>query len=54
MSCLCCILVGKLKNAIDDILVKYTPDRIIIETSGTAYPAPIVWELEENQRQSKT
>ena len=46
-GCLCCILVGKLNNAIQEILASYQPDRLIIETSGTAYPAPIVWELEK-------
>ena len=44
-GCLCCVLVGKLNNAIRDIIKDYNPDRLIIETSGTAYPAPIVWEL---------
>ena len=44
-GCLCCILVGKLGNALDEIITKYSPDRIIIETSGSAYPAPIAWEI---------
>ena len=46
-GCLCCVLVGKLNNAIHEILNTYKPNRLIIETSGTAYPAPIVWELEK-------
>ncbi len=44
-GCLCCVLVGKLGNALDDLLAQYRPDRIIIETSGSAYPAPIAWEI---------
>jgi len=44
-GCLCCILVGKLGNALNEILEKYTPDHILIETSGSAYPAPIAWEI---------
>ncbi len=44
-GCLCCVLVGRLGDAIEEILEKYAPERIIIETSGTAYPAPIVLEL---------
>ncbi len=44
-GCLCCVLVGKLKNALLEILEQYQPDRIIIETSGTAYPLPIVLEV---------
>ena len=46
-GCLCCILVGKLGNAINEILDKYSPDHILIETSGSAYPAPIAWEIEK-------
>ncbi len=44
-GCLCCVLVGKLKIALEEILAKYHPDRIIIESSGTAYPLPIVMEI---------
>lgn len=44
-GCLCCVLVGKLGNALNEILSKFTPDRIIIETSGSAYPGPIAWEI---------
>jgi G3E family GTPase len=44
-GCLCCVLVGKLGEAIKQIIQEYHPDRIIIETSGSAYPAPIVWEI---------
>lgn len=44
-GCLCCILVGKLGNALDEIITNYSPERIIIETSGSAYPAPIAWEI---------
>ncbi len=44
-GCLCCVLIGKMENAIDELLSKYHPDRIIIETSGSAYPAPIALEI---------
>ncbi|GAB4285374.1 MAG: GTP-binding protein [Candidatus Dojkabacteria bacterium] len=46
-GCLCCVLIGKLKDAILEILKDYTPDRIIIETAGTAYPYPIIHEINE-------
>lgn len=46
-GCLCCILVGKLGNALEEIMANFKPDRIIIETSGSAYPAPIVLELKK-------
>lgn len=44
-GCLCCVLVGKLGEAIKELISTYSPDRIIIETSGSAYPAPIAWEI---------
>lgn len=44
-GCLCCVLIGKMENAIDELLKTYHPDRIIIETSGSAYPAPIALEI---------
>jgi G3E family GTPase len=44
-GCLCCVLVGRMDSALRDIVDNFNPDRIIIETSGSAYPGPIVWEL---------
>jgi G3E family GTPase len=44
-GCLCCVLVGRMDSALRDIKDNLNPDRIIIETSGSAYPGPIVWEL---------
>ncbi|KAJ1563485.1 hypothetical protein HK405_001860 [Cladochytrium tenue] len=37
-GCLCCVLVGQMKNALLEIRDKYHPDRVIIETSGSAFP----------------
>lgn len=44
-GCLCCVLVGKLHNALVEIVEKYNPDHLIIETAGTAYPFPIINEI---------
>ncbi|KAJ3322697.1 hypothetical protein HDV06_002748 [Boothiomyces sp. JEL0866] len=46
-GCLCCVLVGQMKNAILEIQEKQNPDRVIIETSGSAFPAPIAWQIRE-------
>ncbi|KAJ1666971.1 hypothetical protein IW140_004772, partial [Coemansia sp. RSA 1813] len=46
-GCLCCVLVGQMKRALQEMKVKYNPDRIIIETSGSAFPAPIAWQIRE-------
>ncbi|MFH1508851.1 MAG: GTP-binding protein [bacterium] len=52
-GCLCCVLVGKLGNALKEIAKNYNPKRIIIETSGSAYPAPIAWEIRRLSDQFK-
>jgi len=43
-GCLCCTALGNIEVAMEQIL-KMNPDRVIIETAGTAHPAPIVMEL---------
>ena len=45
-GCLCCILVGAMGDALQEIADMH-PDRIIIETSGSAYPAPIAMEIKK-------
>lgn len=37
-GCLCCVLVGQMKEGLLELKAKYNPDRIIIETSGSAFP----------------
>ncbi|KAJ2656072.1 hypothetical protein IW148_005789 [Coemansia sp. RSA 1199] len=46
-GCLCCVLVGQMKRALEEMKEKFHPDRIIIETSGSAFPAPIAWQIRE-------
>ncbi|KAJ1989836.1 hypothetical protein GGI25_002650 [Coemansia spiralis] len=46
-GCLCCVLVGQMKRALQEMKEKYNPDRVIIETSGSAFPAPIAWQIRE-------
>jgi G3E family GTPase len=45
-GCLCCVLVGQMKTALYQLL-ELNPSRIIIETSGSAFPAPISWQIRE-------
>jgi G3E family GTPase len=45
-GCMCCVLVGQMENALMELL-KFKPDRIIIETSGSAFPAPIAWQIRQ-------
>lgn len=49
-GCLCCVLVGRLGNALQEIQEQYNPNRIIIETNGTAYPAPIAIEINKHKQ----
>ncbi|GAO48174.1 cobalamin synthesis protein/P47K:Cobalamin synthesis protein-like protein/P47K [Saitoella complicata NRRL Y-17804] len=46
-GCMCCVLVGQMKNAILELRDQYNPDRIVIETSGSAFPATIAWQIRE-------
>ncbi|KAI8598260.1 CobW/HypB/UreG, nucleotide-binding domain-containing protein [Dissophora ornata] len=46
-GCLCCVLVGQMKEGLLELKEKYNPDRIIIETSGSAFPGPIAWQVRE-------
>lgn len=46
-GCLCCVLVGKLHDALLEITQEVQPDHLIIETAGTAYPYPIYHEVME-------
>ncbi len=47
-GCVCCTALGKLEDAINEVLI-LNPDRIILETAGTAHPAPIALELKRFQ-----
>jgi G3E family GTPase len=44
-GCLCCILIGRLEEALLEVKEKYNPDRVIIETNGAAFPSPIAIEI---------
>ncbi|TPX57717.1 hypothetical protein PhCBS80983_g03610 [Powellomyces hirtus] len=46
-GCMCCVLVGQMKNALEEIRDTQKPSRIIIETSGSAFPAPIAWQIRQ-------
>lgn len=37
-GCLCCVLVGSIPSALSSIRATYAPDRIIVESSGSAFP----------------
>ncbi|KKY16299.1 hypothetical protein UCRPC4_g05961 [Phaeomoniella chlamydospora] len=44
-GCICCNLVGQLGDALLQLRNEVKPDRIIIETSGSAFPATLAMEV---------
>lgn len=44
-GCICCNLVGQLGDALETLRKDVNPDRIIIETSGSAFPATLAMEV---------
>ncbi|KID98595.1 CobW/HypB/UreG, nucleotide-binding domain containing protein, partial [Metarhizium majus ARSEF 297] len=44
-GCICCNLVGQLGPALEELARTVTPDRIVIETSGSAFPATLALEV---------
>ncbi|KJE91259.1 hypothetical protein CAOG_008603 [Capsaspora owczarzaki ATCC 30864] len=46
-GCVCCVLVGQMQNALVEMREKFNPHRIIVETSGSAFPAPIAWQIRD-------
>ncbi|KAL2808601.1 hypothetical protein BJX63DRAFT_424480 [Aspergillus granulosus] len=53
-GCICCNLVGQLSDALTQLRTEISPppDRIIIETSGSAFPATLAMEVNRLARES--
>ena len=51
-GCICCNLVGQLGDALDTLRQDVKPDRIVIETSGSAFPATLAIEVNRLGRES--
>ncbi|KAL4787376.1 CobW/HypB/UreG, nucleotide-binding domain-containing protein [Aspergillus varians] len=51
-GCICCNLVGQLSDALQQLRDEVTPDRIIIETSGSAFPATLAMEVNRLARET--
>lgn len=51
-GCICCNLVGQLGDALDTLREDVSPDRIIIETSGSAFPATLAMEVNRLGRET--
>lgn len=44
-ACICCTNVGQIGQALSELETEYAPDRVIIETSGSAEPIKLVMEI---------
>lgn len=51
-GCICCNLVGQLGPALTELEATVRPDRIVIETSGSAFPATLALEVNRLARDS--
>ena len=51
-GCICCNLVGQLKPALAELQATVKPDRIVIETSGSAFPATLAMEVNRLARET--
>lgn len=50
-GCICCNLVGQLGPALKELEDTVSPDRIIVETSGSAFPATLALEVNRLARE---
>lgn len=51
-GCICCNLVGQLGDALLQLQTEVKPDRIVIETSGSAFPATLAMEVNRVARET--
>ncbi|EGC41105.1 CobW domain-containing protein [Histoplasma capsulatum var. duboisii H88] len=51
-GCICCNLVGQLGDALLQLCDEVNPDRIVIETSGSAFPATLAMEVNRISREN--
>ncbi|KAF7586799.1 hypothetical protein BBP40_008317 [Aspergillus hancockii] len=51
-GCICCNLVGQLSDALLQLKTEVSPDRVVIETSGSAFPATLAMEVNRVGRET--
>ncbi|KAI4195387.1 MAG: hypothetical protein LQ346_003463 [Caloplaca aetnensis] len=51
-GCICCNLVGQLGDALGTLRKDVAPNRIIVETSGSAFPATLAMEVNRLSRET--
>ncbi|KAL2025071.1 hypothetical protein VTK56DRAFT_73 [Thermocarpiscus australiensis] len=51
-GCICCNLVGQLGPALAELRASVAPDRVVVETSGSAFPATLALEVNRLARET--
>src|SRR5690606_26938890 len=51
-GCICCNLVGQLSEALTELSEGMNPDRIVVETSGSAFPSTLALEVNRLARET--
>jgi G3E family GTPase len=46
-GCVCCSLLGEFEAAVNEIIQRVEPDRIVVETTGLAEPEALVFDIQE-------
>src|SRR5215510_8785804 len=46
-GCVCCSLLGEFEAAVNEIIEKLAPERIVVETTGLAEPEALVFNIQE-------
>jgi G3E family GTPase len=46
-GCVCCSLLGEFEVAVNEIIQKIAPERIVVETTGLAEPEALVFDIQE-------
>ena len=46
-GCVCCSLLGEFQAAVNEIIEKIAPERIVVETTGLAEPEALVFNIQE-------
>ena len=46
-GCVCCSLLGEFESAVNEIIEKIEPERIVVETTGLAEPEALAFNIQE-------
>jgi G3E family GTPase len=46
-GCVCCSLLGEFESAVNEIIEKIEPERIVVETTGLAEPEGLVFNIQD-------